>query len=237
MDLQCLYPDRFEGIGDFKRELHFTLQENAQPVIQPPCKCPIQLLNEIKTELKEMENLGVITAIAEPIDWVNALAFSRKSSGGLRVCLYRDHRTSASRGHITSQHHHHHHHHTHTLEITNRLCGSKAFSKLDAKHGYWSIQLDEESIEAHDFQQPHRTVQDQEISLWTKRLTGCIPAVHGSDPQSVPRHQRDHRRCHHPREDDEDLDKNLDYLMKVTRKCKVLHQDAADQVLWDDLRC
>ena len=36
MDLKHLYPYRFEGIGDFKRELHFTLQENAQPVIQPP---------------------------------------------------------------------------------------------------------------------------------------------------------------------------------------------------------
>lgn len=30
-------------------------------------------------------------------------------------------------------------------EISHRLAGAKHFSKLDAKHGYWAIQLDEES--------------------------------------------------------------------------------------------
>ena len=35
----------------------------------------------------EKRNLGVITSITEPTDWVNALAFSRKASGGLRVSL------------------------------------------------------------------------------------------------------------------------------------------------------
>ena len=87
MDLKRLYPERFKGIGDFEGELHITLREDAQPVVQPPRKYPIQLLEEIRTELAKMEDLGVITSITEPTDWVNALAFSRKASGGLRVCL------------------------------------------------------------------------------------------------------------------------------------------------------
>ena len=87
MDLKRLYPDRFNGIGDFQGELHITLREDAQPVVQPSRKYPIQLLEEIRTELEKMEDRGVITSITEPTDWVNALAFSRKASGGLRVCL------------------------------------------------------------------------------------------------------------------------------------------------------
>ncbi|WP_293653519.1 hypothetical protein, partial [Thiolapillus sp.] len=82
--LKHMYPDRFEGIGDFEGELHITLQEGAKAVVQPPRKYPIQLLDEIKSELEKMERLDVITPVTEPTDWVNALAFSRKSSGGLR---------------------------------------------------------------------------------------------------------------------------------------------------------
>ena len=146
MDLQCLYPDRFEGIGDFKGELHLTLQENAQPVVQPPRKYPIELLDEIKTELKRMENLDVITSITEPTDWVYALAFSRKASGGLLVCLdLRSLNQCIKRTHHT----------TPTLEeLTNRLSGSRVFSKLDAKHDFWSIKLDEESSKLTTFNSP-----------------------------------------------------------------------------------
>lgn len=55
-------------------ELHITLQEDAQAVVQPPCKYPIQLLEEMKMDMKKMETLGVITPITEPTDWVNAIS-------------------------------------------------------------------------------------------------------------------------------------------------------------------
>ncbi|KAL8607946.1 hypothetical protein ACOMHN_005501 [Nucella lapillus] len=145
-DLQKLYPDSFKGIGHFPGELHITLQEGARPVIQPPRKYPVQLLDEIKAELEKMENLDVITPVTEPTDWVNALAFSRKQSGGLRVCL--DPRALNKCIKRT-------HHKTPTLEeITNRLSGSTVFSKLDAKHGYWSIELDHESSLLTTFNSP-----------------------------------------------------------------------------------
>ncbi|WP_419625204.1 reverse transcriptase family protein, partial [Thiolapillus sp.] len=146
--LKHMYPDRFEGIGDFEGELHITLQEGAKAVVQPPRKYPIQLLDEIKSELEKMERLDVITPVTEPTDWVNALAFSRKSSGGLRVCL--DPRSLNKCIKRT-------HYKTPTLEeITNRLSGSKVFSKLDAKHRYWSIKLDEESSKLTTFNSPCR---------------------------------------------------------------------------------
>ncbi|KAK7090187.1 hypothetical protein V1264_010020 [Littorina saxatilis] len=145
-ELKRLYPDRFEGIGEFHGDLHITLKENAQPVIQPPRKYPIQLLPEIKAELEKMQKSGVIVPVEEPTDWVNSLAFSRKSSGGIRICLDpKDLNKSIKRTH----------HKTPTLEeITNRFSGAKLFSKLDARHGYWSVKLDEESSRLTTFNSP-----------------------------------------------------------------------------------
>ena len=84
-----------------------------------------------------MKDLGVIEKVQGPTDWVNSLAFSRKSSGGLRVCLDpKDLNKAIKRTY----------HKTPTLEeITNKLSGATHFSKLDARHGYWCIKLDEES--------------------------------------------------------------------------------------------
>lgn len=145
-DLRQQYPDRFEGIGSFDGELHITLKEGSRPVIQPPRRYPVQLVDEIKAELRRMEEMDVITKETEPTDWLNALAFSRKASGALRVCL--DPRALNECIKRT-------HHKTPTLEeITNRLNGSKFFSKLDAKHGYWSITLDEESSKLTTFNSP-----------------------------------------------------------------------------------
>ena len=39
-------------------------------------------------------------------------------------------------------------------EISHKLAGAKVFSKLDARHGYWGIHLDEESSKLCTFQSP-----------------------------------------------------------------------------------
>ena len=47
------------------------------------------------------------------------------------------------------------HHHTPTLEeITHKFKGSSVFLKLDARHGYWSVVLDEESSFLTTFNSP-----------------------------------------------------------------------------------
>ena len=47
------------------------------------------------------------------------------------------------------------HYHTPTLEeITHKFKGSTVFSKLDARHGYWSVVLDEESSYLTTFNSP-----------------------------------------------------------------------------------
>ena len=79
----------------------------------------------------------MIKKVNEPTDWVNAIACSRKKNGALRICL--DPKPLNKCIKRT-------HHKTPTLEeISHKLAGAKHFTKLDAKHGYWAIHLDEES--------------------------------------------------------------------------------------------
>ena len=93
-----------------------------------------------------MVELGVIEKVEEPTDWVSSIVYSRKSNGKLRICLDpKDLNTAIKRPRYP----------TPTLEeITHKLAGSVIFSKLDARHGYWSVQLDDESKRLTTFNSP-----------------------------------------------------------------------------------
>ena len=80
---------------------------------------------------------GVIRPVSEPTDWVSSLAYTRKNNGKLRICLDpRDLNRAILRNHYK----------TPTLEeMTHKFNGSKVFSTLDAKNGYWSVKLDKQS--------------------------------------------------------------------------------------------
>ena len=68
---------------------------------------------------------------------VGSLAFSRKQSGELRICLDPKNLNQAVKRT---------HQKVPTLEEMNHLfADSKVFSNLDAKHGYWGIVLSDES--------------------------------------------------------------------------------------------
>ena len=143
-----LYPDRFEGIGKFPGKCHIDLTPGAKAVIQPPRKYPIHLRDEIQRTLDDMIKLNVIEPIpeTETTEWLNALAFSRKDNGKLRVCLDPRDLNAAIRRTF---------HRAPTVEeITHKLSGAKVFSKLDAKHGFWSIELDAQSSSLTAFSAP-----------------------------------------------------------------------------------
>lgn len=91
-------------------------------------------------------SLKVISKVTEPTDWVSSIAFSRKDNGKLWVCLDpKDLNKVMKRTY----------HKIPTLEeITHNFSGAKVFSKLDARHGYWSIALDEESSHLTTFNSP-----------------------------------------------------------------------------------
>ena len=100
-------------------------------------KCPLQLREEIKRTLCEMEKNGIIRKVTDPSAWVSSLTYPRKSNGELRICPDpKDLNKNSMRTF----------HKTPTVEeVTHKFHGSKVFSKLDAKNGYWGIKLDAES--------------------------------------------------------------------------------------------
>ena len=128
-----MYPDRFSNIGKFPKSYQLKLVEDAKPVIHPPRRAPVQLREKIQDELKRMVELDVIRPVNEPTDWVSSITYVRKADGSLRICLDpRDVNKALKRGQ----------HHTPTIEeLSHKFAGATVFSKLDAKSGYWAVQL------------------------------------------------------------------------------------------------
>ena len=95
-----------------------------------------------------MESRGIITKLkeGEPTAWVNSLVYRRKPNGKLRICLDpKDLNKAISREH----------HVIPTLEeILPKLSGAKYFSIVDAKCGYWNVELDQESSYLTTFNSP-----------------------------------------------------------------------------------
>ena len=86
-----------------------------------------------------MESQGVIAKIKEggPTALVSSLVYRRKANGSLRICLDpKDWNKAILREHQMIP----------TLEeFFSKLSGAKSFSIVDAKCGYWNVELDEES--------------------------------------------------------------------------------------------
>ena len=146
--LISMYPDRFEGLGKFPQPAKLQLKDDAEPVVHAPRRCPVHLKKDIQAAIDNMESLGIIERIpqGQPTEWLSNLAYARKSNGKLRVCLDpRDLNANIKRTY----------HRAPTVEeITYKLSDAKVFSKLDAKDGYWSIQLDEPSSLLTAFSSP-----------------------------------------------------------------------------------
>ena len=106
----------------------------------------------------------------EPTDWVSSLVYARKQSGKLRICLDpRDLNKAIKRPHYPTK----------TIEdISYKLRGAKIFSKLDARQGYWAINIDHESSLKTTF---NYTVHIQQTTIRLVSKPGCVPAEDGYD--------------------------------------------------------
>lgn len=145
-DLMRAYPDQFDRIGKLPGPVKLVVCPDIPPHVDAPRKTPIALKDAIKAELDSMESSGVIRRVTEPTDWVSSLAYSHKKGGALRICLDPRHLNRALKRP---------HHKIPTVEeLTHKFQGATVFSKLDAKSGYWSVQLDDASQLLTTFQSP-----------------------------------------------------------------------------------
>lgn len=93
-----------------------------------------------------MEALGVIRKVTRPTSWVNGLVVAAKKDGSLRVCLDpRPLNRVIRRQHYPLPT---------LMEMATKLKNARFFSKLDARSGFWMIQLDDQSADLCTFGTP-----------------------------------------------------------------------------------
>lgn len=145
-DLIQAYPNQFDHIGNFKGTAKLILKPDAEPFIDPPRKCSIHIKDKLQDELNKLVAQDVLRKVEHHTDWCSSLALSTKKDRTLRICLDLQ-KLNASLKRCS-------HKILSVEELNPRFANAKIFSKLDAKAGYWSIHLDEESQILTTFRTP-----------------------------------------------------------------------------------
>lgn len=144
-DILSEYEDLFTGLGCIPGVRHIKTDPDVTPVVHAKRKVPVTLKDKIETELKRMESLGVITKQTELTDWVNSMVTVTKRNK-VWICIDpQDLNTTIKREH----------HPLHTIgEVVAKMPIAKLFSVLNANHGFWQIQLNEDSSHLCTFNTP-----------------------------------------------------------------------------------
>ena len=132
------HPKVFEGLGRFQEPYKIKLRQDYKAVVQPVRRVPLPYKEKIEKELVRMEELGVISKVSEPTEFVNSfVVVKKKGTDEVRLCLDpRDLNKSIMREHYPTKT---------REEILADLGNPKYFTELDLRHAYWQIPLDEES--------------------------------------------------------------------------------------------
>ncbi len=60
-----MYPGQFDTVGKFAEPVKIRLKEDAEPHVDRPRKCNINLKPKIEAELKQMDDTGIIRKVRE----------------------------------------------------------------------------------------------------------------------------------------------------------------------------
>ncbi|KAL8611232.1 hypothetical protein ACOMHN_013663 [Nucella lapillus] len=132
------YPELFNDIlGTLPPKYIMRIDPSITPIVKPARKVPQAMEKNVKFELENMVKRGVIVRETEPTEWVSQMVTARKKNGDIRICLDpRSLNTALQRPHFPMRT---------ADEVASRIGNAKYFSTLDAKNGFWQIQMDEES--------------------------------------------------------------------------------------------
>ncbi|KAK0139111.1 hypothetical protein N1851_024338 [Merluccius polli] len=125
--------------GTLKTEpVRIELKREAQPyAVHAARRVPLPLLPKVKTELKRMEEEGVIERVTQPTDWCAPMVPVMKPTGSVRICvgLQKLNENIKRERYQTPT----------TEETLAKLAGSAVFTSLDAASGFWQIPLHTDS--------------------------------------------------------------------------------------------
>ena len=139
------FADVFEGTGKLQGKYHLKLDENATPIVHPPRKVPLAIKERLRNELERLTKMDIIKPVSTPIPWVSSLVIVVKP-GKLRICIDQKHlNQNIKRSHYPLP----------TIEdLLPDLSKAKIFSVVDAKNGFWHVELDDESSYLTTFNTP-----------------------------------------------------------------------------------
>ena len=122
-------------LGHTAATKHGMVFDNYTPFKEKARRIPPHLYEEVRQHLRQMLDLGVIRSSESP--WTSNVVLIRKPTGDLRFCLdlRRINDRTISDAYYLPR----------IDETLDALAGSKFFSSLDLKSGYWQVELDEES--------------------------------------------------------------------------------------------
>ena len=163
-DLQALFPNSFDCIGDMHGEYDIKTDPTMPPVQHGRQKVPIEYKEEIKKELAEMVQQRIITKQTEPTPWVSSMTYPKKANGKLRICLDPKDLNKAI---IHENHKAPCPHRSHQI-----LQGRQQQSLL------WDAPY-RGSLTPHNVQHPPQKVLIFMCPLWTQNVTGYLPNEDG----------------------------------------------------------
>ena len=174
------YRDVFEGdLGTLEGLQHLDVDPSVPPTIAPSRRVPFAIKPKLKTELDRLTGIGVLVPVDEPTDWVSNLVIATKESGDLRLCLDPQQLNKELKRE------------RYPLPVIDdvlpSLARAKVFTKIDARNGYWHVQLDDESSRLTTFDTPYGRYRWKRLpfgvsvasEIFQKRLNQALDRLDG----------------------------------------------------------
>jgi hypothetical protein len=121
-----------------KRELEFTidLKPGTEPIARTPYWMSTPELQELKMQLKELLDLGLIRPSVSP--WGAPVIFIRKKDGSWRLCIdYRQLNKATIKNHYPLPR---------IDDLFDQMKGVTVFSKIDLRSGYHQLRIKEDDV-------------------------------------------------------------------------------------------
>ncbi|GKB23850.1 putative nucleotidyltransferase, ribonuclease H, partial [Tanacetum coccineum] len=132
-----IFPDELPGLPP-EREVEFTIEliPGAQPISKAPYRMAPVELKELKDQLQELLERGLIRPSVSP--WGALVLFVKKKDGSMRLCIdYRELNRITVRNMYPLPR---------IDDLFDQLQGAKFFSKIDLRSGYYQLRVKEQDI-------------------------------------------------------------------------------------------
>ncbi|XP_052562525.1 uncharacterized protein K02A2.6-like [Culex pipiens pallens] len=167
MDLGIIKVHDLYSIDTLQQECHHILT-----VQQKPRRIPLAYLPELQSKISDLEKKGIVEPVNKHMDWLCNLVLVKKGTK-LRLCLDPAELNQAVRRA---------NHQIPTIEeMLPEFAKAKVFTVLDAKNGFWHMELDEESADLTAFWTP------MGVYRWKRMPFGvaCASEMYQKEQQQV----------------------------------------------------